>query len=66
MVGACLRFVLNGEAAQAARLNGGTPTAIATALPVSAMWKFGRALKTIDRFEDGFSFPGRSDGQDRK
>lgn len=51
-VGGCLRFVLNRERAEADRLNGRTPTAIAPALPVAAMWKFGRALKTIDRFED--------------
>jgi hypothetical protein len=51
-VGACLRFVLNREAAEAERLNGRVPTAISPALPVAAMWKFGRALKTIDRFED--------------
>lgn len=51
-VGGCLRFVLNRETAEADRLNGRAPTAIAPALPVAAMWKFGRALKTIDRFED--------------
>lgn len=51
-VGACLRFVLNRETAERDRLNGRTPTTIAAALPVTAMWKFGRTLKTVDRFED--------------
>ncbi|HEX8242990.1 MAG TPA: phage tail tip lysozyme, partial [Longimicrobium sp.] len=51
-VGACLRFVLNRERAEADRLNGRAATAIAPGLPVAAMWKFGRSLLTIDRFED--------------
>jgi hypothetical protein len=52
LVGSCLRFVLNREAAEAGRLDGRTPTAVAAAQPVAAMWKFGTRLATIDRFDD--------------
>lgn len=51
-VGACLRFVLNREAGEAERLNGRVLTTIAPTRRITAMWKFGRNLKTLDRFED--------------
>lgn len=51
-MGGWLRFVLNNETTEASRFNGRIPTAIAPTLPVVSMWKFGRSLKTIDRFDD--------------
>jgi hypothetical protein len=52
IVGACLRFVLNREASEAPRLDGRAATTTAPARPVAAMWKFGKRLRTIDRFDD--------------
>jgi subtilisin family serine protease len=51
-VGGWLRYALRDEFAEANRFNGRTPTAIATALSVVSMWKFGHKLNTIDRFDD--------------
>lgn len=51
-VGGWLRYVLRNEVAEANRFNGRTTTAIAPSLAVVSMWKFGRNLKTIDRFDD--------------
>lgn len=51
-VGGWLRFVLNDETSEADRFNGRRRTAMAPTLPVVSMWKFGKNLKTIDRFDD--------------
>jgi hypothetical protein len=47
-----LRYALRNELTEANRFNGRIPTAIGPTLPVVSMWKFGRNLKTIDRFDD--------------
>ena len=52
MVRGWLLFSLYDEVAEAGRFDGRTRTAIATALPISAMWKFGGRLATIDQFDD--------------
>jgi hypothetical protein len=51
-VGGWLRFVLNNEGVEADRFNGRVATTIAPTFPCVSMWKFGRRLKTIDRFDD--------------
>jgi subtilisin family serine protease len=51
-VGGWLSYVLRNDVAEANRFNGRTLTAIAPSLAVVRMWKFGRKLKTIDRFDD--------------
>lgn len=51
-VGGWLRYALDNELTEAPRFNGRAPTAIAPTHPVVSMWKFGRNLKTIDRFDD--------------
>jgi hypothetical protein len=52
MVRAWLLFGLHDESAEARLFDGRTATAVATALPICGMWKFGRRLVTIDQFDD--------------
>lgn len=52
LVGGCLRFALNAEMGERDRLNGRVLSTIAPTRPMAAMWKLGRALKTIDNFDD--------------
>jgi pimeloyl-ACP methyl ester carboxylesterase len=52
MVRGWLLFSLFDETTEAGRFDGRTRTAIAPALPIAAMWKFGKRLTTIDQFDD--------------
>ena len=47
-----LLFKLHNEAAEAQLFDGRRRTAVALSQPITAMWKFGRRLQTIDRFDD--------------
>ena len=47
-----LLFRLYRERPEAQLFDGRRRTAVALAQPVAAMWKFGRRLRTIDRFDD--------------
>src|SRR5262249_11244978 len=52
LVSGCLRFVLNGDVAARDLLSCRARSTVAPARPISAMWKNGRRLKTIDQFDD--------------
>ncbi|MEQ1564149.1 MAG: S8 family serine peptidase [Myxococcota bacterium] len=52
VVRAWLAFALYNERSEAEVFDGRRPTAVAPTRRVSAMWKFGRRLRTIDQFDD--------------
>lgn len=47
-----LLFRLHRERSEAQLFDGRRRTAVALAQPITAMWKFGQRLRTIDRFDD--------------
>jgi subtilisin family serine protease len=49
-IGGWLAWWLNGQHAEQRRFNGGQPNSVGA--PIGLQWRFGRALRTIDIFDD--------------